>query len=66
MPSKKSCICTDKGIFCSEDRQPIPDTNVVANCIELGGSYNQRFCRLFADDEITPLFFKKGEGVNHD
>lgn len=65
VPSRKSCICTDKGIFCSQNNQPIPNTNIVANCKELGGSYNQRFCRLFADDETTPLFFKK-RGMNND
>lgn len=65
VPLRKNCICTDKGVFCSQDKQPIPNTNVVANCIELGGSYNQKFCRLFADDEITPLFFKK-RGIDND
>ena len=62
-PSSR-CICTDKGIFCAEKQdQPIPNTNVVANCKELGGWYMQNGCHLLADDNFSVLIFKKGQPI---
>lgn len=62
--SLKRCVCTDKGIYCSYDGTPIQDTNIRANCKELGGDeIKGGYCGIKSEDKTNIILFKKEREV---
>lgn len=57
--SVERCVCTDKGTYCSYDGKPIQDTNVRANCIELGGDEIGDLCGIKSENKKNIILFEK-------
>lgn len=58
--SPTECICTDQGTFCKSEKEPvIKDTNLMANCIELDGRYDEKYCLLPSDNGRSILLIQK-------
>jgi len=62
--SLKRCVCTDKGVYCSYDGSPIQDTNIRANCKELGGDeIKGGYCGIKSEDKTNIILFEKQKEV---
>lgn len=57
--SPRDCICTDRGIFCRSGNKPIKNTNLMANCNELHGKYDGKYCVLPSGDWKDILLIEK-------
>lgn len=57
--SSRDCICTDKGIFCRSGNKPIKNTNLLANCQELNGKYDGKYCVMPSGDWKEILLIEK-------
>lgn len=58
--SSNDCICTDQGTFCKSEKEPvIKDTNLMANCLELDGKYDEKYCLLPSDNGRSILWIQK-------
>lgn len=57
--SPRDCICTDKGIYCRSGSKPIKNTNLMANCQELNGKYDGKYCVMPSGDWKEILLIEK-------